>query len=402
MMKAIRASMEGVDEQNHIRIVCFMTDGYVGNEAEIIAEIRKHPNARVFSFGIGSSVNRYLLDKMAEYGRGEVEYVTLKDDGSAAAKRFHERVQNPLLTDISVEWAGLPVADVYPRIIPDLFSAKPLVLTARYTGAAKGTLRIKGKVAGRPWTRDIAVSLPESEPKHDVLATLWARTKVDDLMHRSMGPNYGAFDEPGPSREDAKEQIVKIGLDFKLMTQFTSFVAVEETIVTEGGQPRRVDVPVEMPAGVDHRGVFGETATAQPVAMNSAAPMRFRAHMEAGAIGSRLAKEEDKLSDVRRQSVPPPVAMPEGRRDVPAAPIAKLHPSLVGPGVMRLAVNGKLEVQITLTDTSETTMAELKKRGFEVVTMPKAGKIVIGRIAPDKLGQLTQMAAVTYIAPVQR
>jgi len=65
-----------------------MTDGYGGNAMEIIAKVQKHPNARVFSFGSGSSVNRFLLDKMAEYGRGEVEYVTLQDDGSAAAKRF--------------------------------------------------------------------------------------------------------------------------------------------------------------------------------------------------------------------------------------------------------------------------------------------------------------------------
>src|SRR5580693_5361425 len=87
---------------------------------QIIAEVQKHPNARVFAFGIGSSVNRVLLEKMAEYGRGEVEYVGLHDDGSAAARRFHERVRNPLLTDITVDWGGLPVTDVYPKRIPDL------------------------------------------------------------------------------------------------------------------------------------------------------------------------------------------------------------------------------------------------------------------------------------------
>ena len=81
MMKAIRVALDPSDSQDHVRIVCFMTDGYVGNDMEIIAEVQKHPKARVFSFGIGSSVNRCLLDKMAEYGRGEVEYVGLNDDG---------------------------------------------------------------------------------------------------------------------------------------------------------------------------------------------------------------------------------------------------------------------------------------------------------------------------------
>ena len=118
MMKAIKASMDPSDAQGHVRIVCFMTDGYVGNDMEIIGEVQKHPNARVFAFGIGSSVNRFLLDNMAKYGRGEVEYVALNDDGSAAARRFHERVRNPLLTDISIDWNGLPVADVYPKTFP--------------------------------------------------------------------------------------------------------------------------------------------------------------------------------------------------------------------------------------------------------------------------------------------
>src|SRR5438093_9133173 len=140
MMKAIKASMDPSDAQGHVRIVCFMTDGYVGNDMEIIAEVQKHPNARVFAFGIGNGVNRFLLDSMAKYGRGEVEYVGLQDDGSAAARRFHERVRNPLLTDISVDWNGLAVSDVYPKSIPDIFGAKPVILTGPDAGNVTGTI----------------------------------------------------------------------------------------------------------------------------------------------------------------------------------------------------------------------------------------------------------------------
>src|SRR6185295_10107663 len=144
MMKAITAALEPSDNQGHVRIVCFMTDGYVGNDMEIVSEVQKHPNARVFAFGIGGSVNRFLLEKMAENGRGEVEFVALNDDGSAAARRFHERVRNPLLTDISVDWGGLPVTDVYPQRPPDLFAARPVVISGRYTGAASGVIKLHG------------------------------------------------------------------------------------------------------------------------------------------------------------------------------------------------------------------------------------------------------------------
>jgi Ca-activated chloride channel homolog len=252
MMDAIRAALASSDEQDHVRIVCFMTDGEVGNDMEIISEIQKHPNARVFAFGIGSSPNRFLLDKMAEHGRGEVEYVTLEDDGSAAARRFHERIRNPLLTDIEIDWAGLPVADVYPKRIPDLFSVKPLILTGRYTSAARGVIRLRGNLAGQNFVKEIPVELPESQTEHDSMATLWARTRIDDLMSQ----DYAGIqnDDPQP---DVREAITQLGLEYRLMTQFTSFVAVEETILTDGGQPRRIDVPVEMPEGMSHEGVFG-------------------------------------------------------------------------------------------------------------------------------------------------
>ncbi|PYT05815.1 MAG: trypsin, partial [Acidobacteria bacterium] len=159
MMTAIRAALDPSDAQDHVRIVCFMTDGYVGNDMEIISEVQKHPNARVFAFGIGGSVNRFLLDKMAEHGRGEVEYVTLTDDGSAAARRFHKRVRNPLLTDISIDWSGLPVTDVYPRRIPDLFSVKPVIVSGRYAAGARGVIKLKGRASGRDFVREIQVDL---------------------------------------------------------------------------------------------------------------------------------------------------------------------------------------------------------------------------------------------------
>src|SRR5438132_6459788 len=257
MMKAIKASMDPSDAQDHVRIVCFMTDGYVGNDMEIIGEVQKHPNARVFAFGIGSSVNRFLLDGMARYGRGEVEYVGLNDDGSAAARRMHERVRNPLLTDISIDWNGLPVADVYPKTVPDLFSAKPLILTGRYSGNGRGTIRLKGKMSDRDFVREIPVDFSSSESRHDVLATLWARTRVDDLMSRDF---KGA--QQGNMQDDVKQAIIQLGLDYRLMTQFTSFVAVEEMIVTDGGKPRRIEVPVEVPEGVNRQAVYGQEGQA--------------------------------------------------------------------------------------------------------------------------------------------
>src|SRR5207253_2146305 len=210
MMKAIKASMDPSDAQGHVRIVCFMTDGFVGNDMEIIGEVQRHPNARVFAFGIGSSVNRFLLDNMAKYGRGEVEYVGLNDDGSAAARRFHERVRNPLLTDISIDWNDLPVADIYPKSIPDLFSARPVVINGRYTASGRGSIRLKGKMSGRDFVREIPVDFSTAQSQHDVLATLWARTRIDDLMSQDWkGAQQGAINA------ELKQAVTQLGLDYR-------------------------------------------------------------------------------------------------------------------------------------------------------------------------------------------
>jgi Ca-activated chloride channel family protein len=264
MMKAIRAALAGSNASAHVRVVCFMTDGQVGNDMEIIAEVQKHPRARVFSMGFGYAPNRFLLDKMAEHGRGEVDYVADGEDGGEAARRFHERVRNPLLTDLSFDWAGLPVSDLYPKVVPDLFSARPLVVFGRYERGASGVVRIRGRAAGREFVREIPVALPEEEAGRDVLATLWARRRVDELMGRDM-----AGVQAGTAADPLREEITRLGLDFRLMTQFTSFVAVEERVVTDGGEPRRVDVPVETPAGPVAEHVVGVGGISQMVMVTS-------------------------------------------------------------------------------------------------------------------------------------
>ncbi|MCU1265675.1 MAG: uncharacterized protein JWM21_1993 [Acidobacteria bacterium] len=453
MMKAIKAALDPSDAQGHVRIVCFMTDGYVGNDMEIISEVQKHSNARVFAFGIGSSVNRFLLDKMATYGRGEVEYVALNDDGSAAARRFHERVRSPLLTDISLDWAGMPVADVYPKQIPDLFSAKPVILTGRFTGAASGVAHLRGMMAGRPFTRDITVEFPESEATHQSLATLWARTRVDDLM----GQDYGGAQQ-GNMKPELKETIAQLGLEYRLMTQFTSFVAVEEMIVTDGGVPRRVDVPVEVPEGVNRDAVIdSQNATlggglmARQINYKASARYASIAQLSPGIVSSTTrsgtvsGKSKARggggggvgggdgsgsgsgAGTVRRNAPPKaspayeiseekdessPLSEAEQKR---AALQAKLHPWILavidrlqkkdmtlGADEAKFIRNGNAELQVWLTDKSDETLIKLRALGFEVVLDPKSAKLVIGRLPIDKLAALADLKAVRYIAPQSR
>jgi len=443
MMTAIKAALEPSDDQSRIRIVCFMTDGYVGNDMEIISEVQKHPNARVFSFGIGSSVNRFLLDKMAEVGRGEVEYVDLNDDGSAAARRFHERVRNPLLTDISIDWNNLPVADVYPQRIPDLFAAKPLVLTGRFTSAGRGTIRLKGKMGGSDFVREIPVELPETMALHDVLAPLWARARVDNLMNEDYA---GA--QSGNMRADLKDTITQLGIEYRLMTQFTSFVAVEEMVVTDGGQQRRIDVPVETPEGVKGdvdpqesivnipkqassklRGsAKSRTMVVSRSVLNSSVPMSIGGGAGGGVgpgrggnMGSGSIAQPGALPSTNSPPTRADAVLGVMNTDAVAQSVdkkesdelrPKLHPSLLAVveklqrketltaaderGFIR---NGKAEVQVWLSDKSPASIAKLKQLGFEVVLDAKSSKLIIGRLPVEKLETLARLDFVKYVSP---
>lgn len=251
-----REAVVGKSLVKPIRIVCFMTDGCVGNDLAIIDAVKKNADTtRVFSFGIGNSTNRFLLDGMAHAGRGEVEYVTLVSQAGGAVKRFYERILAPLLTDIEIDWGGLPVFDVYPRRIPDLFSSKPVLIHGRLKEHADAAITLRGTTGSGPFARRIRINTRGDSTQNDALASLWARKKVESLVQRDLiGQQKGRF-----SRE-LKETVTALGLEFRLMTRFTSFVAVDESTFTEDGKPVTIPVTVELPDGVSHEGIFGSSA----------------------------------------------------------------------------------------------------------------------------------------------
>jgi Ca-activated chloride channel family protein len=183
MMPAIREALGGPRDPKRVRIVAFMTDGYVGNDLEIIDAVRRQAGtACVFVFGIGNAVNRFLLDGMAHAGRGVVEYVTLESQADGAMRRFQERIHAPLLTDITIDWGTLSAAEVYPKHIPDLFSHQPIMIHGRLQGPADGTLVLRGHTATGPFARQIRVHPPAEPIQHTAMASLWARAKVKKRM----------------------------------------------------------------------------------------------------------------------------------------------------------------------------------------------------------------------------
>jgi Ca-activated chloride channel family protein len=256
MLEGIRASLDFPHDENRLRFVSFLTDGYIGNEAEILKAVKASLGpARVFSFGVGSSTNRYLLDGLARNGRGAVAYLGLNDDATQVMAKFYDRIRRPALTDVKINWGGMQVSDVYPREIPDLFVGRPVVLTGKFTGTSEtGKIKIRGRVGNE--TQEIDVPLRSDKPASDAkaLPAVWARMKIADLADEAaMSP-----------AADVTAQVKQVALEYGLMSSFTSFVAVDSMTRTAGAFGTSVGVPVPVPEGVRYEtAVQGGTAGPQ-------------------------------------------------------------------------------------------------------------------------------------------
>lgn len=237
MLAGIEASLDYPYDPERQRIVCFMTDGYIGNESQILAAIEdKLGPTRLFSFGIGSSVNRYLLDEMSEIGRGHVTYVLLNESPEGKVEDFYSRIARPVLTDITLDFHGAEIDAVYPDRAPDLFAGAPLQLVGRYEGELS-QVTIRGRQGHRRYEETIQL-VPVDDGT--AVASTWARQRVKSLEREMI---HGEDDE-------IVAEIVGTALEYKLLTRHTSFVAVEYRIRNEGGMTTLVQ-PGEAPEGVD-------------------------------------------------------------------------------------------------------------------------------------------------------
>ncbi len=256
MIEGIRAAIGYPEDPERMRFVIFLTDGFIGNEAEILGELQSTlgENTRLFSVGVGSSPNRYLIEGLAEEGRGHAYYVGLNEDPDESVAAIYDKINDPYLVGIGIDWGDLDVHDIYPSKIPDLFAGEPLVIVGRYDGSGTETVHLSGTVAGERWGQELRVTLPSHDEDNDVIATLWARKKIHDLT-RSMYDSYGYLSQ----EQNIIDEITDTALDYQIMSEYTAFVAVSEEVRTDpdSGEPVTVLVPVNMPDGVSYDGIFG-------------------------------------------------------------------------------------------------------------------------------------------------
>lgn len=236
-LQAALGGQTGTEDESLLSQVVFITDGSVGNETALLQLIQRHIGGqRLFTVGIGAAPNAYFMRKAAQFGRGTFTFVGSAGEVQRAMEQLLTGIEQPVLTDLKVELEGAE-AELFPRPVPDLYLGQPLLIKARLDGPPSG-VRVSGRFQGQPWhTR---LDLGQGEQAAGV-ATLWARAKVAHLQDEGVRQgNAGQF----------RQAILELGLRHRLVTPYTSFVAVE----TVPARPRSEllhpsPVPNLMPAG---------------------------------------------------------------------------------------------------------------------------------------------------------
>lgn len=270
LLPALRRALALPRSENYSRTVIIATDGYVTVEAEAFDLIRNNlNNANLFAFGIGTSVNRHLIEGMARAGMGEPFVIAKQEEAAAKAEALRAMVQSPVLTRIKLDFDGFDAYDVEPSSVPDVLADRPVIVFGKWRGKPRGTITVRG-VSGEGDYRD-SIDVPSVKPSqaNAALRFLWARHRI------TMMSDYNLL-LPDDKRI---EEVTALGLEYNLLTAYTSFVAVDTEIRNRGGKATTVRQPLPLPEGVSDSAVGGMLS-------RSTAPMKFKQYAAAAEEAS--------------------------------------------------------------------------------------------------------------------
>ena len=252
LYNGVQAALDMEGTSGYSRHIVAVTDGFISAEAKVFDLIRKNlGEANFWSFGIGSSVNRFLIEGLAYVGKGEPLVVLSPLDVTDKAKKFREYIETPALTNVKVDFGLSQVYDTEPSYIPDVMAERPILIMGKYKGELDGQWKISGLSGQDEWLTVVPMGEGvRPKRRNRAVRYLWARERIKLL---------GDYEQFGVDSNRVKE-ITQLGIEYNLLTKYTSFVAVDERVRNETGQDTAVTQPLPLPAGVSNQAV-GKIAT---------------------------------------------------------------------------------------------------------------------------------------------
>ncbi len=252
---ALESAIAIPGDENVARSVVIITDGFIYGEKEIFEIVSNNIHTtNFFPFGIGSSVNRYLIEGIAKAGLGEAFIVTESSETASTADRFRTYIESPILTNINVTFTDFDAYEIEPPNIPTLFAQRPIVIFGKWRGEPTGKITITGKKGSEDYVHEIKVSEIEPSESNQSIGYLWARTKVDRLVD---------FSGPEANIAAIQKEVTAIGLKYSMLTPYTSFISVIDTVRNTEKEADDVKQPSPLPLHVSDLAV-GYTIGSEP------------------------------------------------------------------------------------------------------------------------------------------
>ena len=287
LLPALQKALSLSKTEGFSRSIVIATDGYVSVEAEVFDMMRKNlGEANMFAFGIGSSVNRHLIEGMARIGMGEPFVITKPDQALITAKKFRKLIESPVLTGIEADFGKFKAYDVEPPSIPDVLADRPVIVFGKWSGSPFGTISLKGYTGKHRFLKKIDVSKTKVLESNSALRYLWARHRIALLS------DYNRLNK----QDERVKEVTNLGLTYNLLTAYTSFVAVDTQIRVQDGQAVTVKQALPLPQGVSDYAVGGNRVFAgKAFSFNGPAPSALG--MRRQVVEERTAqKKEDQLT----------------------------------------------------------------------------------------------------------
>ncbi len=383
LLPALKRALSLKKAENTSRTIVIATDGYVTVEEEVFDLIRNNlGNANMFAFGIGTAVNRHIIEGMAHVGMGEPFVIAKPDEAPAKAEKFRNMIQSPVLTQVKVDFKGFDAYDVEPLTIPDVLAERPVIVFGKWRGKAKGNIAVSGITGEGGFAETIDVGKVKPSGANAALATLWARHRITLLS------DYNRL----RASDKRIQEVTELGLRYSLLTAYTSFVAVDSEVRNIDGKPATVKQPLPLPQGVSDYAVGGKM-------MHASAPMAQVAKREALAtsedralVKEKRAKDEEKdKKAVRSPSPMSTVSQGLSKEDILKKlkeQTAKLDSCLAGAKgklVLRLTISpdGTVKSVQVLSSTFKNGKApqcvldQLKKITMSATQDGKEGRVVV-------------------------
>jgi Ca-activated chloride channel family protein len=287
LLPALQKALSLSKTEGFSRSIVIATDGYVSVEAKVFDLMRKNlGDANMFAFGIGSSVNRHLIEGMARIGMREPFIITKPDQALITANKFRKLIESPVLTGINVDFGKFKAYDVEPPSIPDVLADRPVIVFGKWRGSPRGTISLQGYTGKNRFLKKIDVSKTKALKLNSALRYLWARHRI------AMLADYNRLNK----QDERIKEVTNLGLTYNLLTAYTSFVAVDTQVRLQDGQAVTVKQALPLPQGVSDYAVGGNNAIAgKALSSYGAAPLVLG--MRKSVVEERMAqKKEDRLT----------------------------------------------------------------------------------------------------------